>query len=178
MLAATYSALLQSIVRYGWCALIVLGSMGGGDCRAADPAIDYLDASIEDISYRGDNRYRVDVVVRNRSNKTIAVKESSLSFSVQTEILGRWEELSAARDGDNAITPALPPLEAMHGFYILNIPLDIPSLYINSEGDINMMFKYRIRFAFAPGSGLRSQSGESSYWMTPKTNSWTLREGM
>lgn len=177
MISVIYSVLLPRSVLYGWCALIILGSMGCGDCRAADQTFGYLDVTIEDISYRGNNQYRVDVVIHNRSGKAIALKEYSLSFFIQTEILGRWEELSAMRDGDNAIT-ALPPREARHGSYILSIPLTIPSLYINSEGDINMMFKYRMRVAGGPGAGHHSHSGESSYWITPKTNSWILREGM
>jgi hypothetical protein len=177
--SSNWTVLLQRITRYGWCAAaIVLGNIAAGDCFAADPSFEYLNVTVEDISYQGNNKYRVDITLLNRSGETIVLKEHSAAFYVQTEILGRWKELSVSPDASDEII-ALLPRKAWQAAYMLNIPLDgIPPLYTNSEGDINMMFRYRMRFVPGSETGLRSSSGESSYWITPKTDAWILREGM
>lgn len=172
----TWISLLQRIVGYTWCSAIALGSMAASDCFAVDQSFEYLNVEVESISYQGNNTYTVDVSVYNRTANTITVKEHRASFYVQTEILGQWKELSTSSSG--AAGALLSPRKGLRMAYILNIPLTIPSLYRNSEGDINMMFKYVLRFVPGPGTGLRSNSGESSYWITPKTNTWVLREGM
>lgn len=169
--------LLQRIILYVWCAAIVLGSMGASDCFAVNSSFEYLNVTVENISFLGNNDYKVDITVYNRSDKTILLKEHSETFYVQTEILGRWKELSASHYGSDSSTVLLPQ-KGRQVVYILNIPLDIPALYTNSEGDINMMFKYLIRFVLGSETGLRSNSGESSCWITPKTDTWVLREGM
>jgi hypothetical protein len=169
--------LLQRITRYVWCAAIVLGSMSASDCSAINPSFEYLNVTVENISYQGNDNYRVDILVYNRSDKTIVLKENNQTFYVQTEILGRWKELSASDSGGDGSTLLLP-LKGRQVVYILNIPLDIPALYTNSDGDINMMFKYLIRFVLGSETGLRSNYGESSCWITPKTDTWVLREGM
>ncbi|MDA8239437.1 MAG: hypothetical protein M0Z67_03590 [Nitrospiraceae bacterium] len=170
-------ALLQRMFRYGCFAAIVLGSMAADDCFAVNPSFAYLNVTVGNISYQGNNNYRVDITVYNRSDGTIVLKEDKETFYVQTEILGRWQELSTSHRGDYGNTVLLPK-KGRQVIYILNIPLNIPSLYTNSEGDINMMFKYLIRFVFGSEPVLRSNSGESSYWITPKTDTWVLREGM
>lgn len=169
--------LLQRITRYGWFAAIVLGSMNASDCFAINPSFEYLNVTVENISFQGNNDYKVDIAVYNRSDKTILLKEHSETFYVQTEILGRWKELSASDSGGDGSTLLLP-LKGRQVVYILNITLDIPALYTNSEGDINMMFKYLIRFVLGSETDVRSHYGESSYWITPKTDTWILREGM
>jgi hypothetical protein len=170
-------ALLQKITRYGWYTAIVLCSIAASDCFAVKPSFEYLIVEVESISYQGNNNYNVDITVYNRSDKTILLKDHSAAFYVQTEILGQWKELSASHYGGHENTVLLPQ-KGWNVVYILNIPLNIPALYINNEGDINMMFKYLIRFVFGSETGLRSNSGESTYWITPKTNTWILREGM
>jgi hypothetical protein len=148
-----------------------------GDCFAVSPSFEHISVTVENISYQGDNNYRLDMTVFNRSNKTIVLKENNQMFYVQTRILGQWKELSVSRHGSNESTVLLPQ-KGRQVVHILNIPLTIPALYTNSEGDINMMFKYLIRFVPVSEAGLRSNSGESSYWITPKTDTWILREGM
>jgi len=169
-------ALLQRSARYALFGAIVLGSMAISNCFAVNPPIEYLNVEVESISYHGNNNYKVDITVHNRTANTITMKEHSVSFYVQTEILGRWNRLSSSASG--AAGALLSPHKGLRMAYILNIPLTIPSLYRNSEGDINMMFKYLIRFVAVSEAGLCSNSGESSYWITPKTDTWILREGM
>lgn len=148
------------------------------NCFAARPSFEHLTVTVENISYQGSNSYRVDLTVYNRSNKTIVLKENNETFYVQTDILGQWKELNASHNGGDKNSVLLPQKEQQLA-YILNIPLDIkPTIYRNSEGDINMMFKYLIRFVSGSDTSLRSISGESSYWITPKTDAWILREGM
>lgn len=177
MKSSKWIALPQRIIRYAWCAAIVLGSIGAGNCFAVSPSFEHLTVTVENISYQGSNNYRVVITVFNRSNKTIVLKENNQTFYVQTKILGQWKELSAFRHGSDQSTAILPQ-KGQQAVHILNIPLTIPALYTNNEGDINMMFKYLIRFAFGSETGLQRNSGESSYWITPKTDAWILREGM
>ena len=151
--------------------------MGVGACFAANSSFEYLSVTVENISYQGNNNYKVDITLNNLSDKTIILKERSAAFYIQTEILGQWKELSTS-DASGAVSALLPPRKGLRVAYILNIPLTIPYLYRNSEGDINMMFRYLIRFVPGSGTGLRSNSGESSYWITPRTDIWILREGM
>lgn len=168
--------LLQRINRYSLSAAIVLSGIAAGDCFAVNPSFEYLSIEVDSISYQGNNNYKVDMTVYNRTANTITLKEHSASFYVQTEILGQWKELSTSASG--AAGALLPPRKGLRVAYILNIPLAIPSLYRNSEGDINMMFRYLIRFVAGSEVGLRTNSGESAYWITPKTDTWVLREGM
>lgn len=158
-------------------AIIMLCGYCAGNSFAVSPSFEYLTVTVENISYQGSNNYRVDITVFNRSNKAIALKENSQTFYVQTRILGQWKELSASRHESDKSTVILPQ-KGRQVVHILNIPLTIPALYTNNEGDINMMFKYLIRFALGSETGLQSNSGESSYWITPKTDAWILREGM
>ncbi|MHB8881284.1 MAG: hypothetical protein ACYC69_07200 [Thermodesulfovibrionales bacterium] len=172
----TWIEQLRRIVRYFWCGAIVLVSMAASDCFALNQTFEYLHVEIESISYQGRNKYKVDITVNNRTADTITIKEHSASFSVQTEILGQWKEVTTSASG--AAVAVLPPHKVLQMSYVLTIPLTIPSLYRNSEGDINMMFKYLLRFVAGSNAGLRRYSGESSYWITPKTAAWVLREGM
>jgi len=151
--------------------------MGTGKCFAINPSPEELNVIVENISYQGNNRYMVDIKIYNRSNKPILLKERRETFHVQTDVLGRWEELSALASS-NAKNSLLPPRKRLQVVYILDIPLNIPSLYRNNEGDINVMFKYMIRYAIGSLTDAQSYQGESSYWVTPKTNNWILREGM
>lgn len=170
-------SLLQGIAGYGWFAIIALGSISASDCFAVEPSLEQLSVEIENISFLGNNKYRADIAVYNRSDKTALLKEHSETFYVQTEILGQWKELSASSAGADR-SARLGPLKGLQIVHILNIPPDIPDLYTNNEGEINMKFKYMIRFIVGPETDARSQYGESSYWITPETNTWILREGM
>jgi len=169
--------ILRAIIVYGWFVLTTIVSMGTGKCFAINPSPEALNVAVENISYQGHNRYMVDITIYNRSDKPILLKEHRETFYVQTDVLGRWEELSAFTSS-KAKSALLPPYKRLQVAYLLNIPLDIQSLYRNSEGDINMMFKYLIRYVFGSMADVHSHYGESSYWITPKTSNWTLREGM
>jgi|GEM_PF-2183931 len=170
-----HTDMLQAII--GCFVFITIVSMGTGKCFAVNPSPVELNVTVENIAYQGHNRYMVDIAIYNRSDKPILLKECRETFYVQTDVLGRWEELSALASS-KAGSALLPPHKRLQVVYILNIPLTIQSLYRNSEGDINMMFKYLIRYVFGSRADVHSHYGESSYWITPKTNNWILREGM
>ncbi|MBA4373383.1 MAG: hypothetical protein C0402_11060 [Thermodesulfovibrio sp.] len=170
-------ARLHVLTRWSWFAALVLGNIAAGDCFAANASFEYIDVSVRKISYQGNNNYRVDLTIYNRSNNTIVLKENNETFYVQTDILGKWQELSASHHGGGEGTVLLPR-EGRNVEYMVNIPLNIPALYVTSEGDINMMIRYLVRFLLRTETGLRSNSGESLYWITPNTDTWVLREGM
>ena len=172
-----YLMSLSSENLYSFFATALLIVMGTSNCFAVGRSVEYLDITVENISYKGDGNYKVDIMLYNRSDKTIVLKEHRENFYAQTEILGRWKDLSAFRLGsaDNA---RIPPLKGLRMAYIVNIPLNLSCLYTNNEGAVNVMFKYLIRFVFSSETDMRSHYGENSYWITPKTDIWILREGM
>ena len=157
------------------CVVFIIMVTGNG--FATSPSVEHLNITVENISYQGNGNYKVDIMIYNRSDKTIVLKEHRETFYVQTEILGRWKDLSVFRLGSEAIAQ-IPPLKGLQMAYIVNIPLDLSNIYTNSEGDVNMMFKYWIQFLLSSETDVRSHYGENSYWITPKTDTWILREGM
>ncbi len=164
------------IARHGCFAVLVLFS-GTFTCYGIEPSSGNLDVAVEDISYQGNDAYKVSVFIRNRSDKGIVLKENKEDFAVQTEILGRWQELSAS-DLSPTKSALIPPRREIRAVYRIRMPLTMRSLYRNSEGDVNMKHRYRIGFTTGSEAVLRTEDGESSYWITPKTNKWILREGM
>lgn len=157
--------------------VLVLGSIAAGNCSAVNASPEYVKADVEGISYQGRDNYRVNITVYNRSHTTIGLKEYTGFFSVQTEILGSWRELRSSCANPTESTVLLPH-KTLQVVCMVNIPLTIPALYTNSEGDINVLLKYRVRFHLLHAPGLRSAAGENSYWITPATDTWVLREGM
>jgi len=169
--------MLEKIIRCCCLTLIVMAAFSNGNGFAGNPPIDYLGVTIGNIAYLGNDKYKITIEISNPSKRTLVLKEYSGTFQVQTEILGRWKELSARCDkGDR--DEKLAPLKAHMTVCVLIIPSDIPDIYTNSEGDMNMMIKYQVRFVSGSRAGLRSYYGESSYWITPKSDKWILREGM
>lgn len=170
------SSLLQgatgALLLYGCSAIAAAGG-----CFAAAPPPVHLSATVENISYQGNSNYKAEITVYNRSDEAVTLKKHRCAFFAQTEVLGRWEELSAS-DVSPAGNASLPPRKGLRLVYILKIPLTIRELYRNGEGDINLMFRYQMRFVPGSENGPRSNAGESSYWVTPETNTWVLREGM
>ncbi|HEX8948528.1 MAG TPA: hypothetical protein VF790_06175 [Dissulfurispiraceae bacterium] len=171
------SSISGGVVRWGCCAVLALNAAGVANIVARASASGDVNVTIENISYQGDSKYKVEVVVDNRSDEAIDLKEWSKAFYVQTEILGRWERLRSSCMRAAAST-LLPPRKSVRELCTLNIPLTIPSLYRNNDGEINVRFKYMMRSIPGLEAGIRSEEGESSYWIKPETDTWVLREGM
>ena len=155
---------------------IVLSS--AGVIAAASPAktrpIDLVKAGIENIFYSGEDDYRIEIALLNRSPQAISVRECDLQFHVQTGY--GWTRLheaatDASRNGGDIYLPALGKKRIVT---VVKIPLTIPGLFRTYEGDISFQFRYRLRFADTAGA----KQDEPLYWITPRTGKWVEREGM
>ena len=129
-------------------------------------------ATVCDIKYLGDDRYEVKIALENYSENIISIKEINTIFSLQTEVLGKWVGLAAhPREQAAGITIAGGGQKQIG--YIIHVPRDIPDIYMNYRGDINLKFHYEIEPA---ESGQRLIWGENLFWIVPRTDRWMLRE--
>jgi hypothetical protein len=131
-----------------------------------------LTATVSDIKYLGDDRYEVKIALENYSENIISIKEIDPIFSLQTEVLGQWARLAADPRGQ-AAGLSIAGGGQKQVVYIIRIPLDIPDIYMNYRGDINLKFHYGIEPA---ETGKRLIWGENLYWIIPRTDRWMLRE--
>lgn len=167
---------LGGLAHCGLLLSLLLGG-GAGSCNAAGHSAEIVVIMVEDITYRGNDEYGVNITLSNRSDKEIEISEYHATFAVQTEILGRWKEVGFPEEAGGSRV-ILSPRSERQSLHRLNIPPDLPSLYKNGEGDINMLFTYLLVYRVHPEDTLRRKEGESSFWITPGTGSWILREGM
>ena len=140
----------------------------------------HLAAEISSITYRDNDEYLVEITMTGRSGRTADLDGYETSFSAQSEILGRWIELDhriTAGPGCSAEGTA-PDVKILKITAIVTIPLAIPHLYKNHDGDVNMRFRYTLTYAGIASPGDDNDAGESAYWVTPRTDRWVLREGM
>lgn len=139
----------------------------------------YLKIEVIDIHYIDNDEYTVVTSLSNISNRTIHIRKFKVSFYTQTEIIGKWEELHSHFQNNpfSEGSLSLHPNETQKVNIILRIPLDIPHLYTNFEGEVNIKLRSKTKLRINSGEKLL-YIGESHYWITPKTNKWILREGM
>jgi hypothetical protein len=194
--------LFRKIIHY-WCAAaIACGGSGLAACAAEPPAeredsywvtienityqwpvtdsIDPIWVMVEDITYQGDDHYKIDMHIWNRSQLPVIVNDYSGIFHVQQEAAGDWVELGVRHFGGDGVEgdTVIPPREGYKIVYIFEIPLDIPTLFKNNDGDINMEFKYQVRLVPGGQGVLRVIDDKRYYWINPQTDKWILREGM
>jgi hypothetical protein len=161
------------------CIFVALCSFTGAGF-AGEMIPDHLTVEVADITYLNNDEYLVEITIGNRSGGALELEGYEASFSAQSEILGQWIEL----DRRMAAGPAHSGGLAMAGAgkwnakEIITLSPAAPHLYRNHDGDVNVRFRYKLTFtgAFSPGDG--TESGESAYWVKPRTNQWVLREGM
>lgn len=136
--------------------------------------IDSTEVEIEKISYLGNDDYRIEITLKNRSLKTVSIKGFERQFYAQTET--GWKRLSNTSTGSpfDVRDDSLPAMGKRKFIAILKIPLNIRGLFRTSEGDVSFMFEYRLQLADNPESGY----SETYYWITPMTDKWIHREGM
>jgi hypothetical protein len=168
---------LKALFYIGAMALAI--SPGADTSRAEDGAFDagYVKIEVEDISYLGEDSYRIELALQNQSGSDVSIKDVSGEFSVQTEVIGRWAPIEADIEFPVA-GGAISSGGALRYDAVVAIPLDIPRLYLNAYGDVNLRFRYRAGFTADGGSRAFQRTGEGSYWITPGTSEWVLREGM
>jgi hypothetical protein len=140
----------------------------------------HLITEVSNITYQKNDDYLVEVTIANRSGETVVLREYEASFSAQSEILGQWIDLGYRAEGNAAHSAGLdlPAQKESRTTMIMSIPLSDPHLYRNHEGDVNVRFRYRLKFSErSPGKDIEDE-GEGFYWITPRTDRWVLREGM
>jgi hypothetical protein len=132
---------------------------------------------IDDISYIGDDKYKITTVLNNMSDKEISLLIYEKNFHIQNDIIGRWTELE-----DDGVPLKKTISLAPHGSYsqivLVKIPLSIPNLYVNSDNEVNLQFRHRLDVVMGSDKKQASISDESAYWLKLGTSLWILREGM
>ncbi|MGD2080103.1 MAG: hypothetical protein PVJ36_03090 [Nitrospirota bacterium] len=139
-----------------------------------------IKVEVAEISYMEDGSYRIDLAITNDSDEVIVVTEVSGTFLAQKEALGQWILLDSRPSGKPSGSEAFtirPEDDGIFSF-IVDIPLDMPGLYINAYGDINLKVTHEIKVAVDDEAAALMSSGDSLYWVTPGTSKWVLREGM
>ncbi len=133
----------------------------------------YINVTIKDIFYRGNEDYEVRILLINKTDKSVSIDELECKFYIQTEIIGQWRELKGRGLNPQGFVLSASQKEIQT---LINIPIE--NVYRNFEGDINLLFTYRVIFHIKGSSKDLIDSGEFFYWLRPKTNIWILREGM
>jgi hypothetical protein len=144
---------------------------------AGEMSPDNLIAEITNITYRNHDEYLVEITLGKWSGGILDPERLEISFSAQSEVLGQWIEL-ARRRADGPKKSIRPEGRIVTITEIVSIPLSSPYLFRNHEGDVNMRFIYKLESTGTRFAGDRGNTGESAYWVTPRTNRWVLREGM
>ncbi len=153
---------------------------GSPPVYADSMSADYIKVEVTSISYIGNNNYRVKIALLNESAKDYLIIKFEKYYYAQTEILGQWQLLksTSVNDFTKDDNPYVSAKEKKIIATTVNIPLTIPNLYLNAYGDINIKFIYSLEFSENNRTDTYNNSVESSYWITPETNKWVLREGM
>jgi hypothetical protein len=148
-----------------------------GVVTAGEMPPDHLTVEIANITYRNNEEYRVEITLGNRSGGSLDPERFEVSFSAQSEVLGQWIELDC-RSADGPGKGTLPGGNTLIITEIVSIPLSIPHLFRNHEGDVNLRFRYKLISASRGSTDASKYREESAYWLTPRTDRWVLREGM
>ena len=160
-------------------ALLAFLNAGADHAHSGNFPSHHVKVEVEDISYEGADSYRIEISLHNASDRTYVIKKVESSFYTQLEVLGQWKLLEQTTEldftGKGGFLPAKGKKQIVS---VVRMPLNIPRLYRNFEGDINVMMKYDLDFTVDSGGPVISNAGESSYWIKPLTDKWLLREGM
>jgi hypothetical protein len=146
---------------------------------AADIVADYIRVEITNIHFIGDGRYEIGILLKNKSGTKIMIREIRKKFSAQSDVLGQWIALDTTEKNIVLVeNTVLQPFGEQSSVSLLNLSLNIPKLYLNGFGDLNLKFFNEVKFKVKNRSTILVQADESSYWVTPGTDKWILREGM
>jgi hypothetical protein len=161
------------------CIFVALCSFTGAGF-AGDMIPDHLTVEVVNITYLNNDEYLVEIAIGSRTGEALELEEIEVSFSAQSEILGQWIELDRrmAAGTPHSVEFAMAGERKWKAEEIITLAPEAPHLYRNHEGDVNVRFRYKLRFtgAYSPRDG--KDAGESAYWVKPRTNQWVLREGM
>lgn len=169
-----------NVVLYHCCLYILITIAYTVSAYSSDIPSVYMKVEITEITYIGDDNYKIETTLMNNSNKNILIKEIKKQFYAQSEILGRWISLDIEADSTffERSNIYIKPDRYQKFVAVVQLPLDIPRLYLNGFGDLNLKLRYQVHFTINDKSMIYKQSDESSYWITPRSDKWVLREGM
>lgn len=139
---------------------------------------DDIKVTLEEIHYEGSNKYKAVISVVNDSSREIMAQEMEKHFFVQTD--KGWKQLRAweAEHSSDAGGFRLASGSKRSIIMSLKIPLNIPDIFRTYEGDVSLLFRYRLRCIVHPAGTVFLKEDESYFWITPKTRKWIHREGM
>ncbi len=140
---------------------------------------DHITIWVESISHFGADEYKVEIGLMNSSTKLISVREFERKFYIQTDRGWNMLALDAVvlYDSLNA-DPSLNAKGKKMIITVLKIPMHTADLFRTYEGDVNLMFKYRLKFSAKRKGDIFSKSDEEYYWISPGTDRWVHRECM
>jgi len=143
--------------------------------RLSDP----ITIRVESISHFGADEYKVEIVIMNSSTKIISVREFESKFYIQPARSWNMLELDAVvlYDSLNA-DPSLSANGKKMISTVLKIPMHTADIFRTYEGDVNIMFKYRLQYSTDRKGDILSKSNEEYYWISPGTDKWVHRECM
>jgi hypothetical protein len=158
------------------CCLYVLFNTALAD--AADIVTGHIRVEITKITYNGNDNYEIEISLKNNSDTNTVIKKVRKQFNVQSEVLGQWIELGIERDTELSGNISIEAYKERSLISVVNIPLSIPKMYLNGFGDLNLKLVSELTLKVSDRPTDFIQADESSYWITPGTDKWILREGM
>ena len=148
-----------------------------GVVAAGEMPPDHLTVEIANITYRSNDEYRVEITLSDWSGGSLEPEGFEVSISAQSEVLGQWIELDHRR-ADELGKDNLAGGRTGTIIEIVALPLTIPHLFRNHEGDVNLRLRYKLKSSGRELSDAGKYREEYVYWLTPRTDRWVLREGM
>lgn len=125
----------------------------------------------------GRDTYEIKIALTNLSGSDAFVTEFTEEYFAQAETLGQWIKLKTDPGYDKIGNSPVPPGEELNLQSFVKIQLNLPSLYMNGFGEINLKFLYTLKVSCNGRTNLL-EAGENLYWIAPGSCKWTLREGM
>jgi len=140
---------------------------------------DHITIWVESISHFGADEYKVEIGIVNSSTKSISVREFERKFYIQTDRGWNMLELDAVVLYDSLNADLSLSAEGKKMIITaLKIPMQTADLFRTYEGDVSLMFKYRLQISAERKGDIISKSNEEYYWISPGTDKWVHRECM
>ena len=140
---------------------------------------DHISIGVEEISRSDTDEYKIEIGITNSSPKTFSIKEFEYYFYLQSNTGWNMMKLDTVvlNDSLNA-DPSIRPMSKKMIINIVKIPVRASDIYRTYEGDISLIFKYRLQFTAEGKENVFLKFNEEYYWISPGTNKWVHRECM
>lgn len=136
--------------------------------------IDYMGIKVHNISYSGNDEYRIEIIMMNNSKQNVMITGFEIKLYVQTD-----SGLSLISDsGKDSLSGIFYSMEQRKTSSIAKVPFDMPQLFRTYEGDVSLILTYKLLFTTGSLKEAFIKSGDEYYWIRPRTDRWLHREGM